>query len=208
MPIHGRHFDPGHGQLPILLSERRLRLDHGPACLIRTKRTAALAMRQPAVLWQQTIASPLTPLYATADGGAIATSTPQCTQPVVNGTPCNPGPLGTLYTLDQNGSITSQTPDSGAEYSWTGQWYDAPPSGGMISSGLIASLDPAASFSSFGDGNPSHSKVAVRLVQAKMFVPINMFGEGRTNEMQNPAWETGDRSLVTLVVPLERSFEE
>ena len=50
MPIHGRHFDPGHGQLPILLSERCVRLDHEPACLINTNRTAGLAMRQPAAL--------------------------------------------------------------------------------------------------------------------------------------------------------------
>jgi hypothetical protein len=53
MPIYGRHFEPGPGELPILLSERRVRLDHEPACLIRTNRTAALAVRQPAPLeWQ------------------------------------------------------------------------------------------------------------------------------------------------------------
>ena len=48
MPISGRNFDPGHGELPILLSERRVRLNREPSCLIRTNRTGALAMRQPA----------------------------------------------------------------------------------------------------------------------------------------------------------------
>jgi hypothetical protein len=70
------------------------------------------------VLWQQAIpvpagsynglTPPLTPLYATADGGAIVRSGPAIgsTQP------------GTLYTVDQNGNVTSQMPDPGTTYSW------------------------------------------------------------------------------------------
>ena len=79
------------------------------------------------VVWQQTVGTaPLTPLFATADGGAILTSTPQCSQTVVVGSPCSPGPLGALYTVDQNGNVTAQTPDPGAILSWTNQWYVDP----------------------------------------------------------------------------------
>jgi hypothetical protein len=61
-----------------------------------------------------------TPLYATADGGVIVTST-LCAMPVHWNGPC-PYPLGTLYTLDQNGDTTSQTPDTGTKYSWKGAY--------------------------------------------------------------------------------------
>jgi hypothetical protein len=37
-------------KLQVLLPERFLRLDHGPACLIRTDRRAKLALRQPAFI--------------------------------------------------------------------------------------------------------------------------------------------------------------
>jgi hypothetical protein len=95
------------------------------------------------VVWQQQITTPplgggsapaVYPLYATADGGAIVTSTPPTCPPgdlddnwllgivcLSNGlTPLDPafGLLGTLYTVDQNGNVTSQTADPGAKYSW------------------------------------------------------------------------------------------
>jgi hypothetical protein len=84
------------------------------------------------VLWEQAIpvpagsynglTPPLTPLYATADGGAIVRSGPAIgsSQP------------GTLYTVDADGNIRSQTPDTGAVLSWTGQWYDPPGGGGQV----------------------------------------------------------------------------
>jgi hypothetical protein len=46
----------------------------------------------------------------------------------VTATPCTPQ-LGTLYTLDADGNVTSQQPDTGAAYSWTEQWYDSATSG-------------------------------------------------------------------------------
>jgi hypothetical protein len=81
------------------------------------------------LLWQQQLEGPsLTPLYATADGGAIVTSSTQCPTNIVTSfggfgaSPlCSPA-LGTLYTVDQNGSVTGQTPDTGTVYSWTNQW--------------------------------------------------------------------------------------
>jgi hypothetical protein len=96
----------------------------------------------------------VTPLYATADGGVVVTSTqPTCPagipswSSVVLVEPDNIGPgvicqgslmhidvptshglgtLGTLYTLDKNGDIVSQTADTGARMSWTGNWYVDP----------------------------------------------------------------------------------
>jgi hypothetical protein len=70
------------------------------------------------VLWQQAVGTaPITPLYATADGGAIVTSTTQCAHNVVTQNACSPQ-LGTLYTVDQNGNVTAQTADTGITYSW------------------------------------------------------------------------------------------
>ena len=50
------------------------------------------------VIWHQNItsASVITPLYATADGGATVTSTPQNSS----------SQLGTLYTVDKGGNVT------------------------------------------------------------------------------------------------------
>lgn len=76
-------------------------------------------------VWQQPL-SGATAQYATADGGGIATTTTQCPTNIVVQTPCTPV-LGNLYTLDQNGNVTSQTADTGAMYSWTNQWYLDPP---------------------------------------------------------------------------------
>jgi hypothetical protein len=83
------------------------------------------------ILWQKQLGAVVTPLYATADGGGIATSTPPCSQevqaPPYGIPPCPIGTphasLGTLYTVDRNGNVTSQTPDTGAILSWTNQWY-------------------------------------------------------------------------------------
>jgi hypothetical protein len=98
--------------------------------------------RDGSVLWQTIVgpartdtsdAIPVTPLYATADGGAIVTSTKTT---ITHYDPLNPGSgyqdfttrvittkLGTLYTIDKDGNIISQEPDTGAIYSWKEQWY-------------------------------------------------------------------------------------
>jgi hypothetical protein len=136
------------------------------------------------VLWQQqiTTAPPgsnfppaVYPLYATADGGVIVTSTTPTCPPgdatlyyasipgcLTWGAPpgaLNYGQLGTLYTLDANGNVTSQQPDTGAVGSWTGEWTVA--SGGVLSDvGPQFDIDPA-SFASQQGGNPSQNGVAV-----------------------------------------------
>jgi hypothetical protein len=97
-----------------------------------------------------------TPLYATADGGVIVTST-LCAMPVHWNGPC-PYPLGTLYTLDQNGNVTSQQADQGAVGSWTGEWT-------VASGGVVLDVGPQfdvddASFASQVGGNPSQNGVA------------------------------------------------
>jgi hypothetical protein len=115
------------------------------------------------LVWQQTIWPPygnwtITPLYATADGGVIVTTTTQCSYKVVTDTPCTPG-LGILYTVDQNGNVTSQQPDQGAVGSWTGEWTVA--SGGVVLDvGAQFGVDDA-SFASQVGGNPSQNGVAV-----------------------------------------------
>jgi hypothetical protein len=63
------------------------------------------------VLWSQQVTSTptwLTPLYATPDGGVIVRSSTQ---------------IGQLGTLDKDGNVTSQAPDTGAVHSWKGNWY-------------------------------------------------------------------------------------
>ena len=113
------------------------------------------------VVWQQQIGTgSLTPLYATADGGAIVTSTPQCNRTVVRPDICSPV-LGTLYTVDQNGNVTSQTPDIGAVYSWTNQWYDPPPAGATISAVTLPALYLAMTFAGIYQGNASLTGAAV-----------------------------------------------
>jgi hypothetical protein len=75
--------------------------------------------------WQQYLPG-ATPLYATDDGGAIVTTTTQCPAAPVGSPTCTPT-LGTLYTFDQYGTLTSQTADTGAKLSWTNEWYLDPP---------------------------------------------------------------------------------
>jgi hypothetical protein len=85
------------------------------------------------VVWAQAITTPassLTPLYATAAPQCVDQTSEACTNLRLQSpdggvivTTSQPGSLGTLYSLDQNGSITTQTPDIGAVRSWTGGWY-------------------------------------------------------------------------------------
>jgi len=111
------------------------------------------------VVWQQQIgSSPLTPLYATADGGVIATSTSQCSHNIVTDSTCSPV-LGTLYTLDKDGNVTSQTPDTGATYSWTDQSYAA--SGTGASAFASPQIPFALTYQAISGGNPSSSIVSI-----------------------------------------------
>jgi hypothetical protein len=93
------------------------------------------------IIWSQQLVSTPTPLYATSDGGVIVTSTPAvcpggdlaydqhlnlvCQDNLGLPSTSGPNPLGTLYTLDQNGNVTSSTPDPGAVYSWKGSYVTA-----------------------------------------------------------------------------------
>jgi hypothetical protein len=126
------------------------------------------------ILWQKQLGAVVTPLYATADGGAIVTSTPPCSQevsappygrpPCPLGTP--PSSLGTLYTVDKNSNVTSQTPDTGARISWTGNWYDPPASGGTLSAETgVITVDYANGNAVQDGGNPSQTGVSVHGVQ-------------------------------------------
>ena len=129
----------------------------------------------------------VSPQYAISDGGVIVTSTqPACPSGNIgfpddgstdllcqdrenedDGTivlPYSPvGQLGTLYTLDQNGNITSQTPDTGAVYSWTNNWYsDAP---GIISNVSESPVTLAGTFATGPGGNLSRQGTAIQQVQ-------------------------------------------
>ena len=69
------------------------------------------------------------------------------------------GQLGTLYTLDQYGNATSQTADTGARVSWTGQWYQDP--AGLLSSLALPLIDvDPGYFGLVAEGNPSQNGLA------------------------------------------------
>ena len=122
------------------------------------------------VVWQQQLGTAqngasnppaLTPLYATADGGVIATSMCQAQSAVIlDGPMCGSTSSGTLYTLDKDGNVTSQTTDPGAVYSWTNQWYDPPPAGGTVSAVTLAALNWGYGAAAFAFGNPSKNLTA------------------------------------------------
>jgi len=136
------------------------------------------------VIWQQNIpfglTGGITPLYATADGGTIVTtSQPACApgdiaytyfSPYVacqiqsNLTPLQAGygQLGTLCTLDKDGNVTSQTPDPGAAYSWTNQWYDPPAGGTTVSAVTLPPLYLASSFMAVLAGNLSLNGATIK----------------------------------------------
>ena len=131
------------------------------------------------VQWQQLLPTPpnsvtdygdysVTPIYATADGGVIATSTFQCSAnlapPPAVPSPGNCAPWstsggGTLYTLDQNGNVTSQTPDSGATMAWGGDWYASV--GAVIDKTAPSQLDLDWSWGAVANGNPSATGISV-----------------------------------------------
>jgi hypothetical protein len=119
------------------------------------------------ILWQQQVSgasSPqITPLYVTAEAGVIATSSLSGTSVggiVWSGPGPLPAQLGTLYTVDQNGNVTSQVADTGAVNSWSGEWYVGTGSQVIDPGTPPADLDPV-SFSAVVGGNPSGNRVAM-----------------------------------------------
>jgi hypothetical protein len=130
----------------------------------RNNNLAAVAL-DGTVPWQRTlnpnitgVGDPITPLYATADGGAIVTST------TID--PFGVSHLGTLYTVDQNGNVAGQAADLGAVYSWTKGWYLPTYIGSAITGLSRSSLDAigyANTFAATANGNPSHTEQAVKM---------------------------------------------
>ena len=113
------------------------------------------------VLWQQNLNAAVTPLFATSDAGAIVTST----QP-------GSGQLGTLYTLNQSGNVSSQVPDTAAAPSWIGQWYASASVAGSeirLDSFAQAPLELAGTYAAISGGNHSVTGVAIRQVQTNQF---------------------------------------
>ena len=120
---------------------------------------------------------PITPLYATADGGVIVTSS-------WNGT------LGTLYQLDQNGNTTSQMPDLGAVLSWTNQWY-AGVGGYSVSALALPVPKLAESYWPIVGANNSNTGTAIPPGEVTVFwlegLGINAFGHIALNVNDDPS---------------------
>ena len=150
------------------------------------------------VVWQTPTndPNPVMPLYATADGGAIATSTTQCTSNLVTYSSCTPQ-LGTLYTVDQNGNVTSQTADNGTEYSWTGEWYDPPPAGGVISAVTYPQLNLAPTFAGILAGNHSGTPVGIQQVQTNQTV-ADVEQPPSSDAVSNSAYHSNYNSIELL----------
>lgn len=130
---------------------------------------------------------PARPLYATADGGVIFTTTAENCAPgdislitgaaglscqsqdgALPGSP-NFDHLGTIYTLDQNGNQAVDAngnpippaPDTGAQLAWTGEWYVDPPT--SISELWYPDILTAdKSFSPTAHSNPSKNDAALQ----------------------------------------------
>jgi hypothetical protein len=93
------------------------------------------------------------PKIATANDGVIAT-----------------GESGAAVTFDQNGNATGQMA-SLATYSWFGYAYQSADSSEQY---LVSPLDFGLSFAAFAGGGPSDNGADVKLVQAKVFLPIEV----------------------------------
>jgi hypothetical protein len=99
-----------------------------------------------------------TPQIATADGGVI-------------------GQSGITY--DQYGNATGMIPTP--TFSWLGRAYQV----GSVDQLLVNPLDFALSYGAFGGGNPSSNNAAVKLVQAQVFLPVEM-ADPSLNELRRP----------------------
>jgi hypothetical protein len=145
--------------------------------------------------WQEYLPG-ATPLYATADGGAIVTTTTQCPTAPVGSPTCTPT-LGTLYTFDQYGNFTPQGADTGAEYSWTGQWYDPPPAGGSISAVSQPQPSLSPSFAAILEGNHSGTPVGIQQVQTNQTV-ADVEQAPSSDAVTNPAYHANYNSIELL----------
>jgi hypothetical protein len=136
------------------------------------------------LLWQQPIDANFTtptPLYATSDGGVIVRSTPLLSGP------------STIYTLDQDGNVTSSTSDTGAVSSWTNKWYVDPAGTLMNVSRTVNRL--AGTFAAIWGGNQSHNGTSIDQIQTLMGesdaeqapvsdAPINPFYDSNYNSIE------------------------
>jgi hypothetical protein len=140
----------------------------------RNNNLAAVAL-DGTVPWQTTlnpnitgVGDPITPLYATADGGAIVTST------TVDqfGT----SSFGNLYTVDLNGNTVGQTADMGARITWANNWYSGLSS---IVSTVFPPLETATSFAAFLNGNPSNNGAAQKPVTKDVRAKIAQIAQSK-----------------------------
>ena len=133
------------------------------------------------LLWQTSIVdsagnpASATPFYTTADGGIIATTT---STTITHQDPLNPVSqdpttqvvttnLGTLYTVDNNGTMTEQSPDTGALYSWQGEWYSRfMPS--RVMSVELPIVELAATYAATFGGNLSRTGAAIKSVNQEV----------------------------------------
>lgn len=68
--------------------------------------------------------------------------------------------MGNLYTLDQNGNVTTQAPDAGEVPSWTGNWYSDPPQ--SIFQVVSPQIQYASlSYAAMSGGNPAVPGVSI-----------------------------------------------
>jgi len=86
---------------------------------------------------------------------------------VRDGSSCGSTSSGTLYTLDKDGNLTSQTPDTGATISWTGQWYYPPSTGTEVASLSLPGIDFAPTGGAIAGGSPSPKQIALPSLQSR-----------------------------------------
>ena len=158
---------------------------------------AVVAVGPSNTLWVQQLVpfglGQVRPLYATSDGGMILTTTPEDCAPgdistedgVLYGCLLNQGltpwqtgygQLGTLYTLDQYGSVTLQTTDTGAKYSWTGNWYVDP--AGTIVDNAFPYLDLGPSYAAAQGQNLSGTGASTASVSTIIRQAIARIAQG------------------------------
>ena len=135
------------------------------------------------VVWQYALPAQAFPQYATADGGAIVTTTPPTCPPgdITEFDGCQEsseltpfqsgyGQLGTLYTLDQNGNVTSQAADAGAEPSWGAQWYS--PTGSTVGNFDLPLVNWETGYQSMGAGDLSSNNASVGVAESVEGLPV------------------------------------
>jgi hypothetical protein len=116
--------------------------------------------------WSQTLGpaadgsnTPVTPLYASDDGSVTITSSNY-----------NSGSLGTISVIDQNGNLLSQTPDSGARYTWSANWYSD--AGGTLSEISGPVIRPPLSYAGYAGGNPAGNGRSIGVSESQGALPV------------------------------------